>query len=79
MHNLVFLTYVFQKLLKKNLWGWLDPPPLVQEGLKTYEILKVSYDFNICSVVQISRNLGVSCNWKTCYILENKPSTLEKF
>ena len=30
--NVVFLTYFFQKLSKKDLWG-LDPP--VQEGLVT--------------------------------------------
>ena len=35
MQSLVFLTYFYQKLSKKNLWkGWLDPhPALVQEGL----------------------------------------------
>ena len=35
MQSLMFLACFVQKLLKKNFWGWLDPPPLVKEGLKS--------------------------------------------
>ena len=57
MQSLVFLTYFFQKLSKKNLW-WSarPPPPLVQEGLEScVEIMKTSisvaifWDFAVSS------------------------------
>ena len=35
--------------------------------------------YSLYSFVQISRNLGVFWKLKMCYILENKPSTVEKF
>ena len=41
--------------------------------------MKVSSHFDICSFVQISRNLGVFESWKMYYISGNKLSTLEKF
>ena len=47
--------------------------------LKTIQILKVSSPFDICSFVQISRNLAFFPGRKMCYILGNKPSTPEKF
>ena len=40
MQNLVLLTYGFQKLSKKNLWGSARTPlPLVQKGLNTDRII----------------------------------------
>ena len=37
MQSLVFLTYFFQKLSKKNLWGMGSTLPLVKEGLSENE------------------------------------------
>ena len=47
--------------------------------LETSEILKVTSNFDICSYVQIYKNLGIFVSYKMCYILGNQPSILEKF
>ena len=48
MKRLMFLGCFDQKLSKKNIWGVGSnpPPPLVQEGLKIWDDLKVNVDEN---------------------------------
>ena len=57
----------------------LLPEHLLEFVLKTSKILTVSSNFDICSFVQISRNLGVFASCRMCYILGNKQFRREKF
>ena len=57
LQSKLFLMYIMFPVYNVTSW------PNV-EYLKTSEMLKASSNFDICSFVQISRNLGVFCKLK---------------